>query len=151
MKLKPDLVLDIAGVLVTNFSPSFWQYLSTTYDVQYEELLKFKKGVREELWTGKITEQAFWTSLQRLVPNLHSEAAKEQLLSMITPLPAVEEIPGWSEIANIHLLSNHRLEWIYCFGMRSKELPLGTNLEKGYWKGSAQVHGSDTYWNQWPC
>ncbi|GIN73908.1 hypothetical protein J14TS2_43830 [Bacillus sp. J14TS2] len=109
---KPNLVLDIAGVLATNFSPLFWHHLSTTYDVQYEELLKFRKGVREELWTGQITEQAFWTKLQRLVPNLQMEAAKEQLLSMITPLPAVEEIPGWSGIANIHLLSNHRLEWI---------------------------------------
>lgn len=109
---KPDLILDIAGVLATNFSPLFWHYLSTTYDVQYEELLKFRKGVREKLWTGEMTEQAFWENLQRQVPNLHIEAAKEQLLSMITPLPAVEEIPGWSEIANIHLLSNHRLEWI---------------------------------------
>lgn len=80
--------------------------------MRYEELLEFRKGIREKLWTGQMTEQGFWTNLQRQVPHLHRESAKGQLLSMITPLAAMKEIPSWSEIANIHLLSNHRLEWI---------------------------------------
>ncbi|MBO0993959.1 HAD family hydrolase [Bacillus sp. SD088] len=112
MPKKPDLVLDIAGVLATNFSPLFWRHLSTTYDVQYEELLEFRKGIREELWIGVITEQAFWTNLQRQFPQIHIKSARKQLLSLITPLPAIKEIPSWSKMADIHLLSNHRLEWI---------------------------------------
>lgn len=112
MKVKPDLVLDIAGVLSTNCSPSFWRYLSTVYDVRYEELLEFRKEIREELWKGQITEQDFWLNLQRQIPYLHIESARDQLLSMIIPLPAMKEIPSWSEVADIHLLSNHRVEWI---------------------------------------
>ncbi|MEH7399289.1 HAD family hydrolase, partial [Priestia megaterium] len=31
---------------------------------------------------------------------------------VIEPLPALKKIPIWSQHANIHLLSNHRIEWI---------------------------------------
>ncbi|MCJ7842404.1 hypothetical protein MUB24_16165 [Lederbergia sp. NSJ-179] len=112
MKVKPDLVLDIAGVLATNFSPSFWRYLSTIYGVRYEELLEFRKGIREELWKGRIAEQEFWSGLKSQLPNMDIEPARCKLLSIIKPLPAIEKIPIWSEYADIHLLSNHRREWI---------------------------------------
>ncbi|TCN26144.1 HAD family hydrolase [Mesobacillus foraminis] len=34
------------------------------------------------------------------------------LLSFIHPLPTSIEIRNWSEYANIHILSNHRVEWV---------------------------------------
>lgn len=54
MNTRPNLVLDIAGVIATNFSPLFWENLSSKFEVPYEDLTKFRKEIREELWTGKI-------------------------------------------------------------------------------------------------
>jgi putative hydrolase of the HAD superfamily len=112
MSSKPDLVLDIAGVLATNLSPYFWNDLSLKFGVSYEELIQFKKETREELWTGEITEQDFWLKLNTSFPSVEINYARSQLPSFIKPLPALEKIPLWSQHANIHLLSNHRIEWI---------------------------------------
>src|SRR5690606_24675812 len=68
--------------------------------------------VREQLWTGKITDEEFWDKLIERFPTIDKEYAVTKLLSVIKPLPALEEIPLWSKYANIHLLSNHRIEWV---------------------------------------
>jgi len=112
MQLKQELVLDLAGVLVTNFSPLYWRYLSTTFNISYSELTSFKKEIREQLWTGKIPEIEFWTKLKQNFPTIDQEEAKETLRSYIKPLPSLERIPFWSQHANIHIVSNHRIEWI---------------------------------------
>jgi hypothetical protein len=62
--------------------------------------------------TGKIEEQEFWTRLVERFPTIDDDYAKTKLISVIKPLPALEEIPAWSRYANIHLLSNHRIEWV---------------------------------------
>ncbi|MEI3615053.1 hypothetical protein [Pseudogracilibacillus sp. SO30301A] len=46
MGTKPDLVLDIAGVIATNFSPIFWEDLSSKFEVAYDDLIKFRKEIR---------------------------------------------------------------------------------------------------------
>lgn len=112
MNTKPDLILDIAGVIATNFSPIFWEELSSKFEVSYDDLIKFRKEVREELWTGKMKEVEFWARLIERFPTIKEGYAKNKLLSVIKPLPALEEIPRWSMYANIHLLSNHRKEWV---------------------------------------
>jgi putative hydrolase of the HAD superfamily len=112
MSKKTDLVLDVAGVIATNFSPIFWEDLSSKFEVAYDDLIKYRKEVREELWTGKIKEQEFWTRLAERFPTIDEGYATNKLLSVIRPLPALEEIPLWSKYANIHLLSNHRIEWV---------------------------------------
>lgn len=45
-------------------------------------------------------------------PTINIDKAKEILISNIRPLPAIEKLQTWSKYANIHLLSNHRIEWI---------------------------------------
>ncbi|GAE37502.1 HAD-IA family hydrolase [Halalkalibacter akibai] len=112
MSQKTNLVLDIAGVIATNFSPIFWECLSLRFEVSYDDLIKFRKEVREQLWTGKITDEEFWDKLIERFPTIDKEYAVTKLLSVIKPLPALEEIPLWSNYANIHLLSNHRIEWV---------------------------------------
>ncbi|MEC0266347.1 HAD-IA family hydrolase [Paenibacillus anseongense] len=107
-----ELVLDIGGVLATNFSPLFWQELSEQSNTPYEVLFDFRREMREELWTGKIPEEGFWKQLHLKFPSIHMEKAKEILISNIRPLPAIEKVQSWSKNANIHLLSNHRIEWI---------------------------------------
>ncbi|MBS4176926.1 HAD-IA family hydrolase [Lederbergia citrea] len=112
MSKKVDLVLDIAGVIATNFSPIFWEDLSSKFEVSYDELIKFRKGVLEKLWTGKIKDEEFWAKLVERFPTIDRVYAATKLLSAIKPLPALKKIPLWSKYANIHLLSNHRKEWV---------------------------------------
>ncbi|MBA2939067.1 HAD-IA family hydrolase [Paenibacillus sp. CGMCC 1.16610] len=107
-----ELVLDIGGVLATNFSPHFWKDLSEQSSTPYEMLFNFRKEMREELWTGKMPEEGFWKQLHLKFPTIHIENAKEILISNIRPMPAIEKVKMWSKYANIHILSNHRIEWI---------------------------------------
>ncbi|WP_435163585.1 HAD family hydrolase [Paenibacillus glycanilyticus] len=112
MKLKPELVLDAAGVIVTNFSPRFWQELVWRYGLPYDKLAQFKQEIRVSLWTGVISEDEFWDEICSRFPAMDRDEARIRLLSQITPLPAADQIPRWSEHAHIHLLSNHRSEWL---------------------------------------
>ena len=50
--------------------------------------------------------------LVKRFPVIDEGYAVTKLLSAIKPLPALQEIPFWSQYANIHLLSNHRIEWV---------------------------------------
>lgn len=68
--------------------------------------------MREELWTGKISEEKFWTQICKGFPTIKIDSAKAILISYIKSLPALKEVATWSKYANIHLLSNHRIEWI---------------------------------------
>jgi len=112
MTQKHELILDVAGVIATNFSPYFWRYLSNQAGTTYDAMDECKRGIREDLWTGKISEDEFWTLLSERFPAIKIENAQIVLLSYIKPLPAMKELPKWSEYANVHLLSNHRIEWI---------------------------------------
>ncbi|WP_010281738.1 HAD-IA family hydrolase [Bacillus timonensis] len=112
MQEKVNLVLDIAGVIATNYSPIFWKNLSTQFNVPHDKLLEFKKEFRHDLWTGKIGEGRYWYLLTKRFPTIDIEYARNSLLSMIKPLPALDHIPRWSIYATIHLVSNHRREWL---------------------------------------
>jgi HAD superfamily hydrolase (TIGR01509 family) len=110
---KPQLILDIGGVLVTNVSPLFWQELSVNSEISYDELItRYKRDIRENLWSGKISEEEFWTWLCDQIPSIESDKARAMLHSNLKPLPALEHLSRWSQFADIHLFSNHRLEWI---------------------------------------
>lgn len=112
MSIKPELVLDVAGVIAANFSPQFWQELTSRYEIPYEQLVKFKQDIRVKLWTGAVSEDEFWSELTSNFKAIDKDGARQSLLSQITLLPAASEIPRWSNYANIHLLSNHRVEWL---------------------------------------
>ncbi|UUZ81826.1 HAD-IA family hydrolase [Paenibacillus sp. P26] len=110
---KPQLILDIGGVLVTNLSPRFWEELAAAAAVPQANLTsRFKKEIREAVWSGRLTEEAFWTWLGAQAPSVSTDDARELLASSLRPMPAMQRIPEWSRLADIHLLSNHRPEWI---------------------------------------
>ncbi|WP_208918602.1 hypothetical protein [Paenibacillus uliginis] len=57
---KPQLVLDIAGVIVTNLSPSYWEEIAQIADISYNTIKElFKQEARDALWTGRMSEQQF--------------------------------------------------------------------------------------------
>ncbi|OAB36684.1 hypothetical protein PMSD_10160 [Paenibacillus macquariensis subsp. defensor] len=111
--IKYQLVLDVAGVIVTNLSPTYWVEMSVSAGVSYEFLHnQFKHEIRELLWTGKISEEEFWEWIIRQCPSLEIHEAQSMLYKHLRTLLAFDYIPSWSEVADIHLLSNHRQEWL---------------------------------------
>lgn len=110
---RPQLVLDIGGVLATNLSPLFWQLLATDAIVSEEALYSdYKQQISERLWTGGISEEQFWTWIKAHTPRLHTEQARSYIDKSLQPLPALEKIAEWSTVADIHLLSNHLPSWV---------------------------------------
>ncbi|MDQ8735233.1 HAD-IA family hydrolase [Paenibacillus sp. LHD-38] len=110
---RPQLVLDIGGVLATNLSPLFWQLLAA--DVGFAEDViygDYKKLVSERLWTGVITEEQFWDWVQSYAHQLNKEQARGYIDRSLQPLPALAKVAEWSEVAEIHLLSNHLSAWV---------------------------------------
>ncbi|GGD49448.1 hypothetical protein GCM10010911_03710 [Paenibacillus nasutitermitis] len=110
--MKPQLVLDAGGVLVANLSPLFWQQIAGE-PAAYDQLVQtYQLELREDLWNGKAAEPAFWHWLRQQLPQLQEHQARRLLHMNIQPLPAMKLIPEWHEVFDIHLLSNHRSEWL---------------------------------------
>lgn len=109
---KPQLILDIGGVLLTNLSP-FWVELASHANIPYEQMRsRYKLQMSEALWAGRVTENEFWTWLGREYATIDLDYAINRLQANLKPLPAFDLLPMWSEYADIHVLSNHRVEWI---------------------------------------
>lgn len=110
---KKQLVLDIAGVIITNLTPRFWLVISASAGMDYKVLKQhFRQEIREDLWTGAINEADFWQWLKGQCPSVETAYAQQVLQINLTRLPAYDRIAEWSRSVNIHLLSNHRKEWI---------------------------------------
>lgn len=110
---RPQLVLDIGGVLATNLSPLFWQLIAAEAEVSEDALYKtYKQQISEQLWTGSISEEQFWSWLKDQAPKIQAPQARACIDRSLQPLPALEKIAEWSIIADIHLLSNHLPAWV---------------------------------------
>lgn len=112
--IRPQLILDVAGVIATNLSPGFWEEAaamagSTTYRQLKDS---FSREIRESFWTGGITIEQFRDWLAGHGPDLSMERLSVLAMRYLQPLPALGRIATWSRDADIHLLSNHREEWL---------------------------------------
>ncbi|WP_053375803.1 HAD family hydrolase [Paenibacillus sp. FJAT-27812] len=110
---RPQLVLDIGGVLATNLSPLFWKLLAAEAIVSEEELYAaYKQQISERLWIGELSEDQFWVWVKTYTPRLGTKQARKFIDSSLQPLPALAKVAEWSEIADVHLLSNHLPTWV---------------------------------------
>ncbi|WP_127591399.1 HAD-IA family hydrolase [Paenibacillus lautus] len=112
MTAKPQLVLDLAGVLVSNFSPVVWLKLSEGSEISFQDIRGQFDEIRKDLWTGKIKEEEFWGWMSQRMKKINKEQARELLMQSLEPLPGLNYLAEWSEIADIHILSNHCKEWL---------------------------------------
>jgi FMN phosphatase YigB (HAD superfamily) len=111
MNGKPQLVLDIAGVIASNLSPLFWRELELRSG-NGELKGRFDRDIRRRLWTGELREEQFWDWLGEQCPNIRPNEARKLLMQALKPLPAYERLQSWSRTADIHLVSNHCQEWL---------------------------------------
>ncbi|MCR8645016.1 GNAT family N-acetyltransferase [Paenibacillus sp. N1-5-1-14] len=110
---RTQLILDAGGVLIPNFTTEFWMQFANQLGVSASEIAdKFGREMKKKLWCGEITEPAFWEWLTQEYPVVDREQAQQLLLAHIKPLPTVEHLEAWSKYADIHILSNHRAEWL---------------------------------------
>ncbi|GAE05185.1 hypothetical protein [Paenibacillus sp. JCM 10914] len=72
---RPQLVLDLAGVLISNFSTATWQALSLDSSEALQTLIEQIGIIRKDLWRGHLSENEFWEWLQERVPSFQAEAA----------------------------------------------------------------------------
>lgn len=115
MTIKTQLVLDVGGVLATNLT-HFWHELAALASLSFEELrLHYKQNLRDKLWTGQITEPSFFTWACSMQSSLNESQVRSLMLSCLQPLPAYELLPNWSNTYDLHILSNHRSEWLIPF------------------------------------
>lgn len=112
MTAKPQLVLDLAGVLVSNFSSTFWLQLSKGTEISFQDIREQFDEIRKDLWTGKIKEDDFWEWMSLRMKQINKEQARALLIQSLEPLPGLNYLAEWSEIADIHILSNHCKEWL---------------------------------------
>ncbi|CAM3949671.1 HAD-IA family hydrolase [Cohnella lubricantis] len=112
MKSKPQLVLDIAGVLVNNISSDFWEELGRESGVTFQVIKERFDEIRRNLWTGILREDQFWIWLVDCFPGINKERSKENLIRSLELLQPAGYLEQWSQNADIHLLSNHCKEWI---------------------------------------
>lgn len=110
---KHQLILDVAGVLVTNMSPRYWEEIAELDNATNKDLkTMFKVHLRDSYWSGVLPEEAFWDWLRKECSNVEITVAKTMLSKHLQTMPAFERIPVWSQLADVHLISNHREEWL---------------------------------------
>jgi len=68
--------------------------------------------VREALWTGVMTDGQFWGWLCTAFPPINDSIARARLAATLKPLPASAQLGTWAQSVDVHLLSNHRTEWV---------------------------------------
>ncbi|WP_020618568.1 cysteine-rich CWC family protein [Paenibacillus daejeonensis] len=111
--MRPQLILDMAGVLVTNLSPGFWETAGQLGGMPGAALkTRFRAEVRDAFWSGQMRESEFWDWLGAIVPSADGEPLRSALCEQLQPLPALAAVADWSRVADIHLLTNHRREWL---------------------------------------
>ncbi|WP_314585169.1 HAD family hydrolase [Paenibacillus terrigena] len=62
--------------------------------------------------SGAVPDTAFFTWISSQIPAVHAQEVERILFSHLAPLPAMERLSRWSQSADLHLLTNHRTEWI---------------------------------------
>lgn len=112
MEKKPQLLLDMGGVLVENLT-EFWDEVVSIAKSPYTEVrAKYKAEMSDKLWSGSISEEGFWIWLTNNYPSIDKAHIRNSLIQALKPLPAFNLLKEWSKYADIHILSNHRAEWI---------------------------------------
>ncbi|UOQ46766.1 HAD-IA family hydrolase [Gracilibacillus caseinilyticus] len=107
-----QLVLDVGGVLATDLD-HFWSELVKQAQVPYEAVRqKYRQDIREKLWQGHIEEHEFWNWLYKTFPTIEVDSLKEALANSLYTLEGMNHLNEWSRLADLHILSNHRSEWL---------------------------------------
>jgi len=145
MNETPQLVLDVGGVLGSNLD-RFWHELADSAGLPYADMRsRYKQALRDRLWTGEMSEPGFfaWACAMQAGPVKRSEQELRSLmLECLQPLPAYGLLADWSLRYDLHILSNHRAEWLVPFlaPVRPYLKTVTVSSEAGCAKPSAAIY-----------
>ncbi len=109
---KFQLVLDVGGVLATDLD-LFWEELVNQAGLPYDKIRAiYKTEIREQLWQGDISERAFWQWLSYTFPKINLDYLQIAMQKSLVELEGIQHVDKWSTVSDIHILSNHRSEWL---------------------------------------
>lgn len=76
------MIFDVAGVLISNFSPQFWDEIVTYAEERSATDLRrhFKSELRQDLWSGAVPDTAFFTWISAQIPAVHAQEVERILL-----------------------------------------------------------------------
>lgn len=101
----------------------FWEQLCDRSSISYESIVPhYKATMSAPLWRGEVTEAEFWNWMAGGYPSVDVSSARLLLTANLARLPALNRLAEWRAHADLHLLSNHRAEWL--LPVLAKELPL---------------------------
>ncbi|PWV95189.1 putative hydrolase of the HAD superfamily [Paenibacillus cellulosilyticus] len=113
LPVKVQLVLDVGGVLLSNLTPTFWTQLADRTGVDYADIRsRYKREIRDDLWSGAAEEPQFWQWMNQYCITLTEEEGRAMIMDNLVPLPSLERLDRWKQLADLHILSNHRTEWL---------------------------------------
>lgn len=109
---RPQLVVTVEGVLASDPLTYFWNLMAAATDCSSEEIqLSFTQMLGEDLFSGRVSESAFWEWLAAQFGITDSSYWKELLLERRYPLLGMHLLPRLSSEADITLLCGQRHEW----------------------------------------
>jgi putative hydrolase of the HAD superfamily len=117
---KPTLIMDVGGVLMEDAFPAIlheillWIERSRDSPPQIDDVLEwYRQTLRSDLWSGRISLEAFWHRLgERVGTDLDPAIWNHRIQACRKPLPSILHVADWSHKARIILLTNHRHEWL---------------------------------------
>lgn len=113
---RPTVVLDLGGVVLANAVRRMLEAVAADAGASpaatYED---FESRLRGPMWTGQVTEPAFWGELSAVVgAPVDGDRWRTWLGAELVPLhPGIDRrLAGWAERSTLLALSNHRSEWM---------------------------------------
>lgn len=108
------LLLDVGGVLLVDPMRQIFDDLAHESRTARSAITNvYSTQLRRGLWDGTLAEPDFWTQILKTADLAQDVAAwRTRLLNYMTPLPAIDALPGLNRNYRLWLLSNHRAEWL---------------------------------------
>ncbi|MBB1242505.1 HAD-IA family hydrolase [Streptomyces durbertensis] len=108
------LLLDACGVVLGEPTEPLFRAVAASSGLSVSAIATlFRHRFRDDLWSGRMDEASFWTSLAAACGVERAPAAWRTAIDQaMQAMPAVGRLPSWADQARLVLISNHRHEWL---------------------------------------
>jgi putative hydrolase of the HAD superfamily len=109
--MRPGLILDAGGVLVSEPVPRWLLWAADGDDQRHMELQQAYDRLYQPLWSGHISARQAFSTLARFCDR-SAEQLERELVGGFELLDVSERLHDWAEVADVAVLSNHRSSWL---------------------------------------
>lgn len=107
------IMIDLGGVLIHDPIHELITEINRQSPLEYREIeIWYREEIRYPLWSGAISEAAFWQEVVvKLEPGQDVDDLRNYLINSCRLLPAASRINDLTSIGPVFVISNHRHEW----------------------------------------